>query len=132
MKRCCRVFVVDDEPDLCEILKAYLELDGFEVETAANGEDALRRMTANADGYKALVTDLFMPHLDGLEMIARVKASHPDLKVVAISGRSMRANYLGVAHEIGADVVLQKPFAPQELSEILQRWCPEAQQDKAA
>jgi CheY-like chemotaxis protein len=124
MTRRCRVLIVDDEDDLRDLLKVALELDGLDVETAANGAVALERL--RQEHFDAVVTDLFMPNVDGIELMRDVKVAQPQIKVVAISGWGLtrsKTDYLGVARELGADHVLVKPFDPRTLSGILSNLC---------
>jgi CheY-like chemotaxis protein len=119
-----RILVIDDNPDQCAALEAFLNLDGFEATSAANGVIALRKLEEQY--FDAIATDVFMPEKDGLELIAEVKHLYPRKPVVAISGfgrpASRRtADYLLVAHEVGADALLRKPFDPHELSALLRK-----------
>jgi CheY-like chemotaxis protein len=119
-----RILVIDDNPDQCAVLQEFLNLDGFEATSAANGVIALRKLEEQY--FDAIATDVFMPEKDGLELIAEVKRLYPRKPVVAISGfgrpASRRtADYLLVAQEVGADALLRKPFDPHELSAILRR-----------
>ena len=115
-----RVLIVDDNADMRAFLKIVLERAGFEVEVAAEGRQALGLQREHpAD---VLVTDIFMPEPDGLELIQHFKSSFPRIKVVAISGggRVAKADYLYVASEIGAEAVLRKPFSTETLVRTLQ------------
>jgi CheY-like chemotaxis protein len=115
-----RVLVVDDHPDLRALVKIVLERAGFEVQVAADGQRALdlqRERPADV-----LITDIFMPESDGIELIARFKSGFPQVKIIAMSGGGhvSKKDYLPVAKEIGADGVLQKPFAAETLLRMLQ------------
>jgi CheY-like chemotaxis protein len=115
-----RVLVVDDNPDMRSFVKLVLERAGFDVQVAADGQRALdlqRERPADV-----LITDIFMPESDGIELIARFKSGFPQVKIIAMSGGGhvSKKDYLPVAKEIGADGVLQKPFAAGTLLRILQ------------
>ena len=114
-----RVLVVDDNADLRSMLRLCLEADGFEVEVAANGVDALDQLGRRA--ADVVVTDLFMPDRDGIETILEVKKRSPQVRIVAMSGWTSTggSDYLRVAREIGALETLRKPFDPQQLSRLL-------------
>ena len=115
-----RVLVVDDNPDLRSFVKIVLERAGFEAEVAADGRRALNLQRERpAD---VLVTDIFMPEPDGLELIQHFKSRFPGIKIVAISGggKAGKADYLYVAAEIGAEAVLRKPFSTEALIRTLQ------------
>src|ERR1700704_109258 len=114
-----RILVVDDNEDLRSTIKALLQADGFDVSVAADGEAALASHRARpAD---VVVTDLFMPDKDGIETIIELKKLYPTVKIVAMSGwtSTQGSDYLQVAREIGAEVTLQKPFDPAELSRVV-------------
>ena len=113
-----RVLVIDDNPDLCANLRAGLEIEGYEVLTAANGEQGLNQLAQQK--VDAVVTDLFMPDKDGIETIVALRQRFPDLGIIAMSGR-LGSTYLPVAQEIGAAAVLNKPFALAELVSALRR-----------
>ena len=80
-----RVLVIEDNAELRDYLRLALRSEGYEVLTARNGKEAL----ALIDGQRldAVVTDLFMPEMDGIETITALRRKLPDVKVVAISGR---------------------------------------------
>lgn len=110
-----RILLVDDNLDLRRMVKEALELEGFSVQEAANGCEALELQRRRP--FRILVTDIFMPDADGMETIDRFRKEFPDTKIVVISGdaRVARRDYLATAKLIGADVALPKPFAPDEL-----------------
>jgi len=115
-----RVLVVDDNPDLRALVKIMLERAGFEVQVAADGQRALDLQREHP--AEVLITDIFMPERDGLDLIVRFKAGFPQVKIIAMSGGGQVAkkDYLPVAKAIGADAVLQKPFAAETLVRMLQ------------
>jgi CheY-like chemotaxis protein len=111
---------VDDNPDMRSSVKIVLERAGFEVQVAADGQRALDLQREHpAD---VLITDIFMPERDGIELIERFKSRFPQVKIIAMSGGGhvSKMDYLPVAAEIGADAVLQKPFASETLLRMLQ------------
>ena len=118
--RATRVLVVDDNADLRLTTKLLLESEGYVVETAANGAEALRIQRERPSHI--LITDLFMPEVDGLETVQSFRAAYPAMPVIVISGGSSRgqdqADHLSVARELGA-LTLRKPVEPQALIEAL-------------
>jgi CheY-like chemotaxis protein len=110
-----RVLVVDDSADMRTSTKILLELLGYEVETAADGAAALRMQKARP--CDVLITDIFMPGIEGIETIAEFKATWPAVRVIAMSGGGERtkSDYLAAALQIGADATLYKPFSPATL-----------------
>jgi DNA-binding response OmpR family regulator len=114
-----RVLILDDNEDFARMLAMVLEAEGFAVITAANGAQALELMQRGA--ADVLLTDLFMPEKDGLEIICELRARHPQTRVLAMSGWDSRTgvDYLKVAREIGAAHTLRKPFDVADLLEVL-------------
>ena len=74
-----RVLVVDDEQSLRKILAATLQREGYEVQVACDGEEALAAL--DRDGADVVVTDLVMPKMDGLSLLRKVVVSHPDVEL---------------------------------------------------
>ena len=111
-----RVLVIEDNADLRDYLRLALRGEGYEVLTARNGKEALGLI----DGHSldAVITDLFMPEMDGIETIAALRRKLPGVRVVAISGRP-GVDYLTVARELGVARTLRKPFEMDELLEAL-------------
>jgi DNA-binding NtrC family response regulator len=116
-----RVLVVDDSADMRASLKLLLEVLGYEAETARDGAAALALQHAQAFGV--LITDIFMPGIEGMETIARFKAAWPGMRVIAMSGGGERTkrDYLSAALQIGADATMQKPFSVSTLISALAR-----------
>ncbi len=108
-----RVLVIEDNADLRDYLRVALRAEGYEILTARNGKEALA--VIDGQDLDAVVTDLFMPEMDGIETIAALRRKLPNVKIVAISGRS-GVDYLTVARELGVSHTLRKPF---ELDELL-------------
>jgi two-component system, OmpR family, KDP operon response regulator KdpE len=106
-----RVLVVDDEPQITRVLRTVLTSHGYQVKTAAEGEAALSNFT---EWHPELViTDLFMPHMDGLELCKRIRAvSNVPIIVLSVKGEE-RAKV--EALDSGADDYVTKPFGMDEL-----------------
>ncbi len=108
------VLVVDDEPDLCEIVRRMLGGRGYTVLTAHGVTEALSRCTRHDGSIALLVTDLRMPDGNGADLAAKVRDAHPGSAVLYISGLPAQARV--AAEFTGADAtVLGKPFTPSEL-----------------
>lgn len=120
-ERRTRILVVDDNADMRLSMKLLLEHEGYEVELAANGREALEVQRARPS--RVLVTDLFMPDADGFETIERFRKEFPGVRIIAMSGGGsspvMRTDHLPVANEIGAHATLRKPFSIEKLLEVL-------------
>ena len=110
-----RILVVDDNPHMRASLRELLALLGYDVQTAADGHQAIAAQRAKAFG--TLITDIFMAGKEGMETIATFKREWPLVRVIAMSGGGERAknNYLQAALHIGADATLQKPFSLETL-----------------
>ena len=108
-----RVLVVDDEPKIRAVLRAYLEADGFEVSEAATGREALRAATDSARAPALVLLDVGLPDLDGLEVLRTVRQTS-DLPVVLVTARAEEVDKL-VGLGVGADDYVTKPFSPREV-----------------
>jgi CheY-like chemotaxis protein len=116
-----RILVVDDSADIRGFMRAALEHEGYRVALAANGREALEQQRTHA--AELLITDIFMPDVDGIETIARFKSEFPAVRVIAMSagGAARMQDYLRIAGYIGADAVLAKPFGVEELIRAVRR-----------
>ena len=113
-----RVLVVDDRPDIVGFVCAELERAGYAVESAGNGRQALERQRERAADL--MLVDIFMPEMDGIETIDRIRSHYPRTRIIAMSsGARGMQDYLQVARDIGADATLAKPFAREELLQAL-------------
>jgi DNA-binding response OmpR family regulator len=109
-----RALVVEDDPDIVELLVHYLTGDGFAVDALSDGRAALERIRTVA--YQILILDLQLPGMDGLALCAEVrrdKRTH-DIPVVMLTARGDEADRI-VGLEMGADDYIVKPFSPKEL-----------------
>ncbi len=115
-----RVLVVDDDAVIRQLICVNLELEGFEVHTAEDGQDALDKIR---DVDPVVVTlDIMMPRLDGWETAARLRKD-PDtahVKVILLSARAQEAD-LRRGQGIGVDAYLTKPFDPDDLVAAVRR-----------
>lgn len=118
MSLSANVMVVDDEETICEALAAWFEKDGYQVETAFSGADALARMEEKpCDIY---LLDIKMPGMDGIELLSRLKERQPDAMVIMITAHGSIQTAVE-AMKLGASDYLCKPFDPDELSLIMER-----------
>jgi len=106
-----RILVVDDEQNICELVRMYLEQDGYRVAIARNGAEALRQIQALKPAL--VILDLMLPEVDGWEVCRRVRASS-DLPILMLTARDDDVDKI-VGLELGADDYLTKPFNPREL-----------------
>jgi two-component system response regulator ResD len=106
-----KILVVDDEVKIRDLLKAYLQKEGFTVDEAGNGYEALERINSNS--YHTVVMDLMMPGMDGLELVRQLRKAS-DVPVIMLTARGDEIDRI-LGLELGADDYLVKPFSPREL-----------------
>ncbi|MEI8058481.1 MAG: response regulator transcription factor [Actinomycetes bacterium] len=112
-----RVLVVDDEPDLAELVATALRFDGCRTATAGDADEAVR--VARELRPDIAVLDLMLPGDDGIRLLARLRAEHPDLPAVILTARGdTRDRIAGL--RAGADDYIAKPFSLEELLARLQ------------
>lgn len=111
------VLVVDDNVTLRSLLLGFLRSHGYQVECADNGRHALRLLRAQP--ARLVLTDIYMPETDGLELIAQLRKTEPKPRILAMSGDGSAAPDLALktACQLGAHQVLFKPFPLAELLE---------------
>jgi two-component system response regulator MprA len=107
-----RLLVVDDDPAVREALALVLDLNGFGVATAVDGREAIR--TLSVDSPDAVILDVLMPGLDGLEVCRRIRAVGNRTPVLMLTARAEVSDRVA-GLEAGADDYLAKPFAHEEL-----------------
>lgn len=110
------ILVVDDEPQIRDILRRKLEKSGYGVCEAANGQEAIDELRRTH--FDLVLADILMPEKDGLEVIMFVQREQPDVKCVAISAPSNRV-FLQSAKLLGATRIIEKPFEIQEVENIV-------------
>jgi two-component system alkaline phosphatase synthesis response regulator PhoP len=106
-----KILIVDDEPKIIEVLKLYLEKEGFQVATASNGKQAIER----AASYKPdlVVLDLNLPDMDGLEVCRNIR-KQSNVPIIMLTGRGEEIDKI-VGLEMGADDYVTKPFSGREI-----------------
>ena len=115
-----RVLVVDDDDVIRQLITVNLELEGFEVIPAVDGQDALDKVK---DARPEVVTlDVMMPRVDGWEAAARLRADPETahIKVILLSARAQESD-IQRGERIGVDAYLTKPFDPDELIDVVRR-----------
>jgi CheY-like chemotaxis protein len=111
--------VVDDEPVVRRFAARVLEAEGFLVFEAADGADALRLLQEEVPDVDAVVSDIVMPRLNGVELLQVLSSTHPKLPVLLMSGYAGgELEGMGIAAPCG---ILAKPFAPERLVVELRR-----------
>lgn len=107
-----RVLLVEDETTLAMIIKDTLDAQGFEITTAADGEEGLKLFRKSKQDV--LVADVMMPKIDGFEMVRRIRKTDQITPVLFLTARSA-VNDVVKGFELGANDYLKKPFGMQEL-----------------
>jgi two-component system alkaline phosphatase synthesis response regulator PhoP len=109
-----RILIVEDDPDIAELVGRYLDKAGFVTERAASGRDALQTIAVRPPGL--MVLDLMLPHVDGLEVCRQVRANEATaaIPIIMLTARAEESERI-VGLELGADDYLAKPFSPNEL-----------------
>ena len=106
-----RVLVVDDEEKIRNVIKEYAEFEGYEIDEACDGMEAIAKCRSGE--YDIIIMDIMMPKLDGFSSIKEIKKIK-DIPVIMLSARSEEYDKL-VGFEIGIDDYVVKPFSPKEL-----------------
>ncbi len=107
-----RILIVEDDADIANVLALHLRDERYEVVHCANGDDGLRRLEQG--GWDALILDLMLPGVDGLEICRRARAMARYTPIIIISARSSEVHRI-LGLELGADDYLAKPFSMLEL-----------------
>ncbi|MBT8488260.1 MAG: response regulator [Gemmatimonadetes bacterium] len=120
------VLVIDDDPQIRRVLRRFIEREGHDVVEAEDGKVALRRFVGEPTDM--VITDIYMPEMDGIELLIRLRETFPETKLVAMSGGGAIAagHLLRAASALGAIAVLEKPFDLDVVREILEKLPPRA------
>lgn len=111
-----KVLLVDDEEDYLDILYERLSLRGFLVETASLPHQALELLQKG--GYRAVVLDMMMPGLSGMEALKRIRARHPEIRVILQTGHATPETE-AKARSLGAAGLFQKPADLDRLARLI-------------
>jgi len=113
-----RILIADDEEIVIRSCLRILDGDDYQVEAVQDGREALRKIEENP--YDVMILDIMMPNMDGLEVLRRVKETHPNVDVIMITGLS-QIDTAVQAMKLGAFDYISKPFEPDELKLVVQR-----------
>src|SRR5688572_19876822 len=114
-----RILVVDDEPNIRELLCMYLNQKGFQASSAGSSEEALQRVREKT--IDLVVLDIVLAGEDGLQVLANLKAADPKLRVVMLTGMGFVEDLLQEAQQKGADGYVSKVLPLDELVLAVQR-----------
>ncbi len=106
-----RIYLVEDEENLNDILKFYLEKEGFKVTAFSNGESARKNIDNKPDLW---VLDIMLPDIDGFQILKEIKEKDEEVPVIFISARDKDIDRI-IGLEMGSDDYIAKPFMPREL-----------------
>jgi len=111
-----RILIIEDDAAMREVMSRALRMAGYDVLLAPDGAEGLE--TWRRERPDAVVTDLHMPNVDGIETILTLRTEARGLPIVAVSGGDSHASFLALdsAGDLGATVVLPKPFRPADLT----------------
>ncbi len=108
------ILVVDDDQAVRDALRRALTMQGYSVELAADGREALEKLTGNGDAIDLAIVDILMPNVDGLELTRRLRGDGNRLPILMLTARDQVSDRVS-GLEAGADDYLVKPFALEEL-----------------
>ena len=115
-KYCLKVLIVDDDPDIGEILADLCAVNGYQTELACNGAEALKLMRQNM-AYDLAIVDFLMPVMSGAEFITRAREEKADFPIIVISAcDDVEDSFIAA----GANFFLKKPFDPARLEEAIE------------
>ena len=113
-----RILIVDDEEIVIRSCMRILDGNGYQIEAGHDGHEALRKVDDSA--YDVVILDIMMPDLSGLDVLRRIKETHPEIDVIMITGLSQIETAVQ-AMKLGAFDYISKPFEPDELKLVVQR-----------
>lgn len=112
-----RILVVEDSDSFAEYVRATL-MPSHDVDVARNGREACRLTQCNR--YDLIITDIFMPDVDGFETLRLIRQAWPDVPVIAMTGvEGATRDFLTIASQLGAAETIRKPFRPAELGRLV-------------
>ena len=120
LQNMARILIIDDDVNFLKMLRQMLERAGHTVIDAANGKIGAKLF--REDRTEVIITDIFMPEKDGIELIRELKQEFPAVRIISMSGggRKSQFSYLEMAEALGADRSFSKPFERQEILEAIQ------------
>ena len=113
-----KILVVDDEDALRTVLSAELEGEGYQVTTAADGQEAINVLTST--GFDLILLDIKMPNVDGFEVLKFVKEKHPKTKVIMLTGFADLKNAIE-SKKLGSEDFVSKPYDLVDLLTTVER-----------
>ena len=112
-----KILVIEDDPDVLSTVIKQLEYFGYEVLTASDGMDGMKKV--DAGGYDLVLTDIVMPYISGVGVVTALKEKLPHIPVIVMTGYGKEPE--SAAMEKKADIVLAKPIKMSDLKEHIQK-----------
>ena len=113
-----RILVVDDEPEMCHLIKQILKREGYQIDVSFSGIEALQKI--KSFNYHLLLTDLEMPEVDGIELTRKAKKQNPEIRVIMVTGNAtVDIDIQSLRHRI--DGYIRKPFNISELRKVVRQ-----------
>jgi DNA-binding response OmpR family regulator len=113
MEKTIRILAVDDEAEILQLIKRYLELEGYQVDTASDGMEGLALFEKGK--YDLVLADIMMPGMDGLTMVEKIRAQDSQVLVLFLSAKDGNTDRV-LGFKLGADDYVTKPFYMNELT----------------
>lgn len=111
------ILIIDDSVSMIAFMETHLKQVGHEITTAENGKVALEHLRRRR--FDLVITDIYMPEVDGIETICRARQANLLGRLIAISSKNSSVNLLPTAHALGAMRTLPKPFTAEQLIEAV-------------
>jgi DNA-binding response OmpR family regulator len=111
------ILLIDDGDKMRMLGKIDLESAGYRFVSAASGRHGLRILEHQEVGL--ILVNIFMPDMDGIELIQSLRQTRPTTKIIAITARKGLRNFIDMAKHLGSDDTLEKPFTRQELLGVI-------------
>ena len=112
-----KLLIIDDDEEIISTLKYFLSTKRYEVFSASDGLEGLKLLDTEEQGFDLVITDLIMPNISGVGLIAIIKKKFPSLPIIGITGWGEHPEEL--ATEFQADQILEKPFELSELDKAI-------------
>jgi DNA-binding NtrC family response regulator len=130
VNRMVRILVIDDELSVLEVLRKILQFEGYDVVTAASGEEGVELFRQTP--CDLVITDMVMPGKDGLQTILDLRQEDPDLPVIAVSGGGTisKERYLVVAGYLDKVITIAKPFSVESITEAVVKLLSETDEEE--
>ena len=112
-----KLLIIDDDEEIISTLKYFLSTKRYEVFSASDGLEGLKLLDTEEQGFDLVITDLIMPNISGVGLIAIIKKKFPSLPIIGMTGWGEHPEVL--ATEAQADQVLKKPFELSELDKVI-------------